>query len=159
MNTPRANRRNQHRLVLLAALLGSLLLPGGDAAASGVCATAEIVEPFRLPDGSLQGPARLTLCDRGEYSPVASFHEVRVDGTPVGLLTGRNDLSEHGSREASFVMFLREADGRLTLLGYALPTRDGMRTFEFRPQAKRSTEHARRDPATQPTVLLAARLG
>ena len=148
-------------VVLLAAIFASFLSTGAfQAAASGVCASADIAEPFRLPSGALQSPARLTLCDRGDFSPVASFHEVRVDRMPIGLLTSRRQAGENDSNEPPFMMFERGADGTLTLLGYAYPSRGGMRTYDFSAAASPALarERVTRASSAEPPVLVAADL-
>jgi hypothetical protein len=157
MKSVNSEARARFRLCLLIALSGLLLLPGAALGATSVCTSAEIEEPFRLPAGPLHDPARLSLCDGGDYSPSSSFHEVRVDGETVARLISRREANETGGPEAPFLMFLRGADGHLTLLGYAYPVRDGMQTYAFGPAADRNAVLAAPFVASDEVVLLAAR--
>jgi len=131
MSSPGPQRRARSGRLVLALLLGSLLFPGSVFAASGICHSARIEEPFHLPGGSLHPPGRLTLCEREAYSPVARFHEVKVDGARVTLLVGHREKNEAGPTEEPFLMFARGQDGSLTPLGYSYPSRQGMQSYAF----------------------------
>jgi hypothetical protein len=104
-------------VVVLAALVAGLLA-SGTAAARGTCVSATIDEPFVLPDGVEYAAGRLSLCAQGTHSPVATLHELRVDGIPVGLQISRSGRSEAPSDEPCMV-FTRGLDGRLLLDGYS----------------------------------------
>lgn len=95
------------------------------AARHGICASADVPEPVRLPDGSLQPAGRITLCEMRDYSPVASLHTLGIDGRPVALLISRRGTAEGGTPQTPFLMFVRDRRGNLHLAGYATPTGDG----------------------------------
>lgn len=109
-------------------VLAACWVGAAPALASGTCTTAAIEEPFRLPDGSLHEAGNLTLCLEGSYSPVASMHEVRVDGMAIGRFLSRRDFAEGPLADGArpFMMFQRLNGGELTLLGVANPLRDRM---------------------------------
>jgi len=160
MSSPDPERRARCAILVLAVLVGALLLfPAPVEAASGRCHSAKIEEPFRLPDGSLHPPGRLTLCERGAWSPVSTFHEVKVDGERVTMLASRHQTNEAGPTEPPFLMFVRTRDGSLTLLGYAYPSRGGMQSHAFGPAADRVAVLARPTDETETLLFVAARTG
>ena len=98
-------------------------------AATDVCIIATLSEPMILPDGSEHPAGVLTLCQRGDYTPVASFHETYVNRAPIGLFLAHHCVSEASADKEPFMMFYREPDGKLRLYGYALRSRDRMATY------------------------------
>lgn len=135
---------------------------GAAEAARGVCVSAEIEEPFRLPDGSNHPAGRLTLCHDSDYSPVASFHRTKVDGMTVSMHMSRRGESERGDSDAPFIMFSRDVDGTLLLLGYAHSGQDKATVHAFPPSRKSreqlSQVNARPDKGEAPMIMLAASL-
>jgi len=135
-----------------------LLLSAGPARATGSCTSADIDEPFRLPDGSLHDAGRLSLCLDRHHSPVAALHEARVDGRALGLFASRSDQSE-GLLEhdaTPFMMFNRLKSGELALVGLGTPGRDRMQLYWL---GYRALSHARRHPplyalAEDPALLI-----
>jgi len=89
--------------------------------AEETCSAATIGEPFVLPDGREYPGGKLTICPAGSYSPVAFFDEIRVDGKPVALFLSRRSTSIESRPASVLMLFQREADRRLHLLGYAVP--------------------------------------
>ena len=127
----RASRRSLLQVTGWAAFVITVLMTsqGPALATTDVCISATLSEPILLPDGSEHSAGILTLCLRGDYSPVASFHETYVDRVPVGLFLSHRCVSEGPAEAEPFMMFLREPDGRPRLYGYALPARDHMATY------------------------------
>ncbi len=139
----RASRKSLLRVGVWTALLvaassmpavASVAGQGAALAAQNICVSAEVPGPILLPDGSWHPAGLLTLCRRGDYSPVAAFHETYVDHMPIGLLLSRRGVSECPAVEP-FMVFYRQADGRLRLYGYALPSGDHMTNYFLEPPA------------------------
>ena len=134
---------------------------GAAEAARGVCVSADIQEPFRLPDGSDHPAGKLTLCHHSDYSPVASFHRTKVDGMTVSMHTSRRGESEGGDSDAPFIMFTRDADGRLLLLGYGHSGQDKATVHAFQLSKKSREQMLARNRARSdelPVIRLAASL-
>jgi hypothetical protein len=134
---------------------------GAAEAAKGVCVSAEIEETFRLPDGSDHPAGRLTLCHHSDYSPVASFHRTKVDGMTVSMHLSRRGESERGDSDAPFMMFTREGDGTLLLLGYGHAGQDQAAVHAFQRNSKPRQmlqAKARTAESETPIIRLAASL-
>ena len=146
---------------LMALALCLVAAQGAAGAAKGVCVSAEIDEAFRLPDGSDYPAGRLTLCHHSDYSPVASFHRTKVDGMTVSMHLSRLGESEMGDSGSPFMMFSREADGTLLLLGYANSRQDEGTVHAF-PRERKSRKQlqvdAQPDASPTPVIRLAASL-
>ena len=148
------------RLIVLALCL--VAAQGAAEAAGGVCVSAEIEEPFRLPDGSAHPAGRLTLCHQSDFSPVASIHRSQVDGMTVSMHMSRRGESERNDSDAPVMMFGRQADGMLLLLGYAHSGRDKTTMHAF-PRDKKSRQQHQFDVQPDdanptPVIRLAASL-
>lgn len=128
------SQRNRVRFgIRLAAVVCAVLIVGATAAnAGGVCTSARIDEPFALPDGSEHPAGRLTICLERHHSPVASLHEMLVDGMPVAMFQSDRRSSEGHSSERSYIVFDRGADGALVLTGFATPGRERMELYTLR---------------------------
>ena len=146
------------RVFVLALFL--VVAQGAAGAANGVCVSADIEEPFRLPDGSDHPAGRLTLCHHSDYSPVASLHQAKVDGMTVGMHLSRRGESERDDSEEPFFMFAREADGTLLLLGYAQSGPGEAMVHAFPASGPKAREQlqakARSVKSEAPVILLAA---
>ena len=133
----------------------AVLLPNLPAEAAS-CVTVRIEAPFRLPDGIVHPAGALTLCD-SRYSPVASFHRMLVDGETVGLFQSQRRGTELGGAAVPQVLFERDFEGVLALVGYILP--DGGRSIAFRMmRANESWNYARRPRAAGDSAPVAALL-
>jgi hypothetical protein len=121
-------------MVVLLGLASSPLL-----ASSGSCASAEVGEPFLLPDGSEHPAGRLTLCLGSEFTPVTSLYRTFVDRMPVGSFASRRVETDRS--EGRFMMFDRNAEGTLRLAGYTAPSGDGAETFLLRRPAQVRVRH------------------
>lgn len=111
--------------VIFLALMAAVVVPATEpaqAATRGECVTAVVESPFRLPDGLLYPAGTLTLCDYGAFSPVDTLHRILVSGSSVGLFRSRRRSAEDGSLSSPEVVFNRDADGNLELIGYATPS-------------------------------------
>ncbi len=160
-----------HGRCLEIAVIASILVIGGSGAAvaaagPGVCTTVEVEAPIVLPAAGLHPAGRLTLCVGRELSPVSSLHRTYVNGRPVAMLISRRGVSEANDDDVPFMMFHRDARGRLHLYGYATPAGDRMVTYSLdttgplrRAERERSNEGAPPFGApTMNTVLLTASL-
>jgi hypothetical protein len=103
-------------------ILGVFAAPPAQAGGSAVCVTARVETPFHLPDGQLYPASTLTLCDGGAYSPVDNFHRILVGGSTIGLFVSARRTAELRSAEDPQILFHRDADGNLSLIGYTLPS-------------------------------------
>jgi len=123
------------RLILVAtmALLVLTLTQPAQAGTRGECVTAVVESPFRLPDGLLYPAGTLTLCDYGTFSPVDTLHRILVGGSSVGLFRSRRRSAEDGSLVAPQVVFNRDAEGNLELIGYATPSSGHVTAFRMKP--------------------------
>lgn len=115
------------------ALIGMATLAPLAAAAEdyGGCIRVDLATPFVLPDGSVHEPGTLTLCTDRPLNPVAGMHRMSASGTGVGRVVSRRVRSEFGALEAPQVVFAREPDGSLRLLGYVEPAGGRVRAFRF----------------------------
>jgi hypothetical protein len=95
------------------------------------CISADVDSPIVLPDGSRHPAGSVKICMSRAHSPVASFHETRVNGSQIGMYPSRtflNEEAEAGTRDP-YMVFRRDPHGHLVLQGYAVPEGQRMRTF------------------------------
>lgn len=122
MNDRRHERwRSTCRLAALV-LLG-LCVHAGTSLAGGVCATATMAEPIKLPGGDIYPAGQLTLCLGRDPSPGAVLHRTYIGRRPIGFMNSRRIDEDSGQegRDNAFMMFRRDPDGTLALYGYAIP--------------------------------------
>ena len=117
------------RIVLFAMAVAALAVAIDSGAWAGDCITLRVESPIRLPNGDLHPPGDLTLCDTMGVTPVSRIHKTYIDGHPVAMLTSRKTRSEGGDKIEPVVMFSRDAQGRLELVGYVIPGRDRSITY------------------------------
>ncbi len=115
------------------------------AAASGTCVTAQVDAPFRLPDGVVRPAGALTLCDTRTFSPVADQHVILVDGGSVGLFLSSKRSTEASGRISPEIVFERNTEGYLDLVGYILPASGRSIAYRLRGQSETwlATDHDR----------------
>src|SRR6185503_4457769 len=89
----------------------------------------------------------LTLCDAGAFSPVDTLHRVFVAGSSVGVFRSRRHDAEAGSLEAPQVLFNRDGDGHLELIGYAMPTSGHVWAYRMKPRSDALRAAAQQKPA------------
>jgi len=152
------SRQNQVRLFGALGLLVVGLLFCGTAAARGACVSAQIDQTFVLPDGSEHLAGQLSLCVEATHSPIASLHQMRVDGIPVGLLISRRDVSEARSDESPYMVFTRLDDGRLVLDGYTERGSAGTTVYALRAPLTRVRTFMLAEAETEPAPVLVAAL-
>ncbi len=102
--------------VLALALLAGLLAP--DALAEGRRLVVQMEEPFEV-SGQLYAAGELSLCEVRAFSPVATLHQVRVDGQSLGILMARDD-GRLALAQRDEVIFERSGAGHLVLTSVSL---------------------------------------
>jgi hypothetical protein len=80
--------------------------------------SVRVDEPFEI-NGELFPAGKLSLREVRTLTPVATLHEVRVDGNSLGLLMVRPDGTTEAARNDEFI-FSRSADGHLVLEALAV---------------------------------------
>lgn len=100
-------------------------------AENGRCLRAEVPAPMVFPDGTTHPAGTLTLCV-ADYSPVASYHRVSVNGRPVGFLFSQRRSPEREPIAEPVVLFRRTDSGSLRLLGYLWPSGDKVVSYLLR---------------------------
>jgi hypothetical protein len=122
------------------------------AASSKECVSVQIEAPFRLPDGILREAGELTLCDARAFSPVVQFHAILIDGATVGMFTSRRRTTESGPIPHPEVLFERDAEGTLALVGYVVPKAGRSLAFRMRPEPRRAAAEVAGLPAPAPPI-------
>jgi len=77
-----------------------------------------VLEPFEV-NGEVFPAGKLSLKQVRAMNPVATLHEVRIDGDSQGLLMLRSD-GDHGVASRDELGFMRAADGHLVLESVAI---------------------------------------
>jgi hypothetical protein len=146
--------------IIAIALLASTVAQAGP---SGRCARVELPAQVVLPDGTRHEAATLRICETRKLSPVATLHKTYLDGMPVGMFTSRTGISEGREHSEPFMVFERNSEGHLALVGLGWPEGDATRTFTMTESNKRRKNRsdqqqqlAANEEASQPIVLLAA---
>ena len=124
-------RLDSTRRALRTAVAVGLALVSVPVLASGRCVTVEVPAPFVRPDGRVHAPGSLKLCDSLRMSPVSTLHKVYLAGYPVGLLEGKVGRSEGRAEREPYVLFRRNADAQLVLIGYGWPDGRTMETYSL----------------------------
>ena len=124
---------------------------GGAVAETGNCLSVTMPSSFALPGGTVHAPGNLVLCVARAFSPVASLHEVWLDGIPFGFLRSRRGVSEDPGPSQPTVTFRRDDNGLLHLIGYAWPSGSQTRTYLL------DTESSNRGSPPATAVAAAAR--
>ncbi|HEX6853554.1 MAG TPA: hypothetical protein VF139_19310 [Candidatus Polarisedimenticolaceae bacterium] len=121
-----------HRMLRLA-LIGTLACVSGAAAAEeyGGCFRVDLTQPYVLPDGSVHDPGSLTICTDRPLNPVSGTHRMTASGTGVGRWVSRRVRSEAGPLDGPQVIFARNPNGTLRLLGYLEPAGGRVRAYAF----------------------------
>lgn len=111
-------------IVLLALLVVCFAPP---AAAASERLVVELREPFQV-NGRLFPAGVLGLRQLRNYSPVGTVHDVRVDGSSVGMMLAR-ETAERASHDE--LIFTRSREGNLVLVGMALEGQPICHLLEF----------------------------
>jgi hypothetical protein len=109
-------RKETWLLVLALAVLAALFAP--PVAAEGQRLVVRVNEPFEV-NGQLFKAGQLTLRELREYSPVATLHEISVDGRSLGFVLARNQANTSIATRDE-VIFDRSESGHLVLASVAL---------------------------------------
>ncbi len=120
-------RKELWLMVLALALLAGLLAP--DAFAEGRRLVVQMEEPFEV-SGQLYAGGELSLCEVRAFSPVATLHEVRIDGQSLGVLVARDDGGPLVAQRDE-VIFERSRAGHLVLTSVALTGEPVRRLFDI----------------------------
>jgi len=108
---------------LLAALSVLVLVSPPTLATGDGCTSADVDEPFTLPDGSVHPAGKVTLCHSHEHSPVKSMHRVLVDRHPVGMFSSeRRIVADESHPSPYYLIFERRSGSTLRLTGYGRPS-------------------------------------
>jgi hypothetical protein len=121
-------------LVASAIVVTTLASQPALAASSQDCVTAHVDTPFRLPDGLLYPAGPLTLCDNRTFSPVNDLHKILVGGSSVGFFVSRKRSAEVLSIDSPELVFNRDADGNLELIGYTMRTSGGSVAYRLKSE-------------------------
>ena len=88
-----------------------------------------------------------TTCDSGRFSPVNNLHRILVGGSSIGLFVSWIRSAEIRSMDLPEVLFSRDADGSLSLIGYTMPSAG--RSVAYRLKTRGDVWQARsRHPST-----------
>lgn len=110
----------------------SFLAAHAGAPETGRCISADLDAPVVLPDGSRHAAGSLEICTSRVHSPVASLHDTRIDGHPVGVYLGQSAPNEERSAgREPYMVFGRSDRGDLVLRGFVVPDGDRMRAFRM----------------------------
>jgi hypothetical protein len=148
MNTTTLGGGTQRFLLIAMSAFAATIALGSlpaRAASSGECISVRIDAPFRLPDGVLRPAGELRLCDSRSFSPVTQFHRILVNGSAVGVFPSRRRSAEIGPVDSPEVVFERDADGTLQLVGYILPVAGRGLAFRLKGEGE-SWQAARHEP-------------
>ncbi len=98
----------------------------------GQCARIELPWPIVLPDGSAHEAGSVKLCLQQMWTPASGLHEIRVNGTSIGLFMSSVGKSEGPVERVPVVVFQRNGTDEHYLVGYAWPDGETMRTYTLR---------------------------
>ena len=143
-------RKELWLVVLALVLLVAVTAPSVHAADHKL--TVKMSEPFQV--GGVLYPAEvLSLHEVRQYSPVATFHEVRIDGQSLGLLMARVGQSPTPARRDSLI-FGRSSSGHLVLTSVAHQGEPVRKLYHLSPQPNGRQWLA---AVNDPPVLLASK--
>lgn len=109
-------RKELWMTAMVLALLAGILAPATPAADRTMVLTVN--EPFEI-NGHRFDAGEVSLRRFANYSPVASFHEVRVDGQSYGYLLARSESDSPEIAKSNHVVFERNVRGLLVLTALA----------------------------------------
>lgn len=104
------------------------LLAGAALAVEPGSFVAEVPEAF-VVDGQEFPAGHLTIRQRAAFTPVRVLDTVDAGPTSAGMLMAR--VAEAETVSDDVVLFRRDDSGRLVLIGYALATPDGGRSYRY----------------------------
>lgn len=140
----RLRRRGCWPLATALGLLVALAPSPAWSESTGRCASVELPWPVVLPDGSAHEAGSLKVCLQQMWTSAAGLHEIRVNGTAIGLFMSRVGESESPAEPGPIVIFQRRGTDEHYLVGYAWPNGDVMRTYALHKFGKVTDAMARR---------------
>jgi hypothetical protein len=129
--------------VLVAGAMLCLLTPATDAADHRV--VARLDEPFEV-NGQLYPSGRLAVRRLVSYTPSSTLAEVWVDDRCVGMLLAA--ASRDGEGTGNSLIFRRDGEGNLVLIGYSYRGRTQQEFYRFRVESRGGRWYM---PAEEPT--------
>ena len=121
--------RGRSPLAMVVLCAAAMWVSGSEARGdNGRCLRAEVPAPIVFPDGSVRPAGTLTLCV-ADYSPVAAYHRVSVNGMPIGMLFSQRRVAEQMDSDQPVLLFRKTDAGQLRLLGYVWPS--GQQAFAY----------------------------
>jgi hypothetical protein len=108
----------------------------------GRCVRAEAPWPVVLPDGSSHEAGSVKLCLQQMWTPASGLHEIRLNGTAIGLFMSRATTSEGPAERMPIVVFQRTDADEHRLVGYAWPDGEAMRVYMLHRFGKAPAEIA-----------------
>jgi len=104
--------------MIVLALAAVVVLSAPDSHADSHRLVVRMTEPFEV-NGTLYPPGMLSVRHLGNYSPVTSLNEIRIDGQILGVVEGRRAVANVAAPNDSLI-FRRDRTGRLALHSIAL---------------------------------------
>ena len=111
-------RFNKQLWMIVLALTALVVLFAPTSQAASLRLVVQMDEPFEI-SGTLFPPGELSVRQLGDYNPVQSLNEIRVDGKIVGVVVGQRASSQAAVPRDSLI-FRRSSRGHLELHSLAL---------------------------------------
>jgi hypothetical protein len=147
-------RKNFWLALIGLALIAAVLAPEVEAADQRLM--VEMDEPFEVA-GQLFAPGKLTLRQRGDYSPVATLNEVCVDRGCLGLFIAQAAAASAIASQDELI-FTRSPRGHLVLVAVALQGEPSRELLGFR-EASMAGRWVGLQPPAEAVDLLASTRG
>jgi len=128
-------RFTKHLWMIVLALTALVVFLAPATQAAGPRLVVQMEESFEI-DGKLYPPGKLSVRPLGDYNPVTSLNEIRVDGKLVGIVRGQLAPS-HAAVSDDSLVFRRSDRGHLELHAIAL---QGESPYELQPATKQPTD-------------------
>ena len=132
---PTMPRFTKHLWMIVLALTALVVLFAPASQAAGPRLTVQMDEPFEI-NGTLFPPGELSVRPLGDYNPVTSLNEIRVDGKLFGIVMGQRAKS-HAAVPDDALVFRRSDRGHLELHSIALK---GESPHELLPATQQPTD-------------------
>jgi len=111
-------RFTKHLWMIVLALTALVVLLAPDSQAASPRLVVQMDEAFEI-NGTLYPPGELSVRPLGDYNPVTSLNEIRVDGKFIGVVMAQREPSSAIVADDSLV-FRRSSRGHLELHSIAL---------------------------------------
>lgn len=113
----------------------------------GSCVVAEVPSPYVLADGSVHPAGAIRLCTEQATSPAAGVHRIGASDGGASFALSHRARAEGGGDVAPTVLFRRQEDGRLLLVGYVVQERGRAVRYLMRPEIFRARNAVPPPPA------------